>query len=254
MRFILPIAQYTLLEGVRNRMFLIVALLALGGIGIATFLQQVAITEAAQIQSVIIAALLRAGAVFLLVTFIVSSVVRESNDKVTELVLSHPLPRWAYVLGKFSGFAGVAILIAIAFSLPLFLFAPASSVVAWGASLACELIIMAAVSVFCVLALNNVVSSLAAVVGFYLLARSIGAIQIIAGASSQSVRLVDRAMIKAVDGLGLLLPRFDELTQAGWLGTSTSASSVLGPILLQALVYVTLILTASLFDFQRQNF
>lgn len=254
MRFILPIAHYTLLESVRNRMIPIVALLVLGSIGVATFLQLVAITEAAQIQSVIIAALLRASAVFVLIAFIVSSIVRESSDKIVELVLSNPLPRWAYVIGKFTGFSMVAAFLALVLSLPLLMFAPASSVFAWCLSLACELVIVAAVSLFCVLALSNVVASLVTVVGFYVLARSISAIQIIAGASAQSQLLFDRAMVKAVDGLSLLLPRLDELTQASWLATSISASSVIGPILIQTLVYVVLILAASLFDFQRQNF
>ena len=104
-RVIAAIARTTLLEALRSRMLWLVGALILLVFGIASFLQQVALIEAAQVQGAIIAAVLRACAAFLVAAFVVMSMVREFNDKVLELMLAQPWPRAVYLLGKFAGFA-----------------------------------------------------------------------------------------------------------------------------------------------------
>jgi ABC-type transport system involved in multi-copper enzyme maturation permease subunit len=254
MGFVLPIARFTLVEAFRNRMLVLAGLLAVAGLGVAAFIEQVALTETAQIQSAIIAAVSRVCAVFLLATFVVASVTREYNDKVVELVLSQPLPRWSYVIGKFGGFAASGVLLAIVFSLPLLLFAPLERVLIWSGSLALELILIAALSLFCVLTLTNVMLALAAVGGFYVLARSIGAIQVIASASSGSTQPSDLVLRHFTELLALLLPNLDRVTQAAWLTDPSISLTVLAPVGLQAGSALILVLAASMFDFYRQNF
>lgn len=254
MGFVVPIARFTLLEAFRNKMLVLALALALASLGVAAFIHQVALIEAAQIQAAIIAAVSRVCAVFLLATFVVSSVAREYNDKVVELVLSHPLPRWAYVLGKFGGFAASGIVLAVVFALPLLLFAPLARVSIWGVSLALELILITATSLFCVLTLTNVMTALAAVAGFYVLARSIGAIQVIASASTASVLPSDMVLRKFSELLALMLPNLDRITQSAWLTDPAVGSAVLGTVAIQAGSALLLVLSAAMFDFYRQNF
>ena len=90
---------------------------------LAGFLQAVAMTESNTIQSAVIAAVLRLAAVFIIVSFVVTSMVREANDKGLELILALPLPRASYFFGKLAGFFVVAIVLALLFGLPLALFA-----------------------------------------------------------------------------------------------------------------------------------
>ena len=180
LRHILPIARYTLLEALRNRLLWLALILVAAGLAFTQFLQQVAITESNQIQAALLAAVLRIGAVFMLAGFVVTSMVREFNDKVMELILSRPLRRSSYFFGKLAGYAAVALALALIASLPLALFAPPARVALWGLSLACELLIVTAFALFCVFSLTQVMSALAAVAGFYLLSRSISALQIMA--------------------------------------------------------------------------
>jgi ABC-type transport system involved in multi-copper enzyme maturation permease subunit len=149
-------------------LWLVAGVLALS-LGFAAFLHQVALIESAQIQSAVVGALLRACAAFLTVSFVVMSMVREFNDKVFELMLAQPWPRAAYLFGKFAGFSTAAVALALALSLPLLLFAPVDRVLAWSFSLACELVILTAASLFFVMTLTHVVPALAAVFGFYVL-------------------------------------------------------------------------------------
>jgi hypothetical protein len=253
MRFVWPIAYCTLLEALRGRLLAIVAAVAAAALGVAAFLSQVAITEAAQVQAAIISAVLRLCAVFLLTSFVVSSMVREFADKGVELLLSQPMPRWAYLFGKYAGYASTAVGVAFISSLPLLLVAPGERVLAWGTSLAAELLVVAAVSLFCVLSLSHVVAAMAAVAGFYVLSRAMDGIQIIATSGGPPDGLADRVSAGVVDALALVLPSFGRMTEAAWL-TDTIPAGAVTMALVQSALYVSLILAASLFDLHRQNF
>jgi ABC-type transport system involved in multi-copper enzyme maturation permease subunit len=252
-RIIGPIAQATLLEAMRSRMLWLVGVLLLLSLAAAGFLGQVAIIEAAEIRVTVVAALLRAAAAFLTAAFVVMSMVRESNDKVLELMLAQPWPRAAYLFGKLVGFSAAAALLTVLLTLPLALIAPAARVFAWGLSLGCELIIVTAMSLFCVITLTHIVPALAAVLGFYVLARSIAALQLIASAAETSTLWTDRAANWIVHAIALVLPRLDEMTQSAWLVGTPPTTSTLTSVVAQTGLYTLLLVAAAQFDLHRQN-
>jgi len=253
-KVVLSIARATLLEALRGRMLWLVGVLLLLAAAGAVFLQQVALIEAARVQAAIIAALLRGCAAFLVASFVVMSMVREFNDKVLELMLAQPWPRAAYLFGKLAGFAAAALVLAAIVSAPLAFFAPPARVAVWGLSLACELVILASMSLFCVITLTHVVPALAAVLGFYLLGRSMAAIEIIARAADASQSWTDRVSNWLVQGIAAILPRFDLMTQTAWLVDAPPSTAALGSVVAQAAIYTALLVTAAQFDLHRQNF
>lgn len=251
--FALPIARYTLLEAMRNRLlWLLVAALAAALIA-AAFLQEVAITEAARVQASVIAAGMRLFAVFLVAAFVVTAVVREMNDKVLEVLLAKPMARAAWLLGRGMGFITVAAAVAAAASLPLWPLGDPLGVAAWTTSLFLELAIVAAAALFCVLTLNQVVTALAAVLGFYLLARTMAAVQIIAAAAG-AASWGDRVTGRVVDAIATLLPALDRMTQTAWVLDGPGGAALVTAVMLPACVYVTLLGAAAAFDLYRQNF
>jgi len=254
MSVVVSLARTTLIEAVRNRLLWLAVVIVGVALGLAQFLNQVAITESREIQAALLAALLRVAAVFIAATFVITSVVRESNDKVIELVLSLPVPRAAYFFGKFAGCALVAAALAALFALPLALFAQPAGLAAWAGSLFCELLIVTAMSLFCVLSLAQVPSAFAAVAGFYLLSRSMAAMQTIAGAALTEPSLVDRIVNRIVDLIALLLPALDRMTETAWLLESAPGAGALGALLGQTTIYLALIGAAALFDLYRKNF
>ena len=254
MPIVASLAKAVLLEAVRNRLLWLAAVVIVAAFGFAQFLNQVAITESREIQAALLAALLRVAAVFIVVTFVITSMVRESSDKVTELMLSLPAPRAIYFFGKFAGYAAVALILASLCALPLALFAHPGGLAIWAASLLCELLIVTAMSLFCVLSLTQVVPAFAAVAGFYLLSRSMAAMQIIAGAALQQPTLTDRVVNAIVELIALLLPALDRMTQTTWLLESAPGASTLGAIAGQTAIYLVLIGAAALFDLYRKNF
>src|SRR5262252_3404518 len=98
MSIIASLARTTLLEAVRNRLLWLALVVVVIAFGLAQFLDQVAIAETREIQTTLLAAPLRAAAVFIVAAFVITSMVRESSDKVTELMLSLPVPRSTYFL------------------------------------------------------------------------------------------------------------------------------------------------------------
>ncbi len=249
------IAGITVLEAMRSRLSW-VALIAIGLVfAAAQFLGQVAIIEVDQIQLALMAAILRVIAAFLVAAFCITSIVREANDKITELFLSQPAARAEYYLGKIAGCAVVALALAGAFALTLAFFAPAVGVAYWGVSLACELLIVAAVAIFCAVSLAQLTSAFAATAGFYLLARSITAMQMIAATPLGSEGpWTDATLRTIVDAIALAMPALDQMAQTGWLlGRAPDAATFAG-LLIQTVVYLLLIGLATLVDLYRKNY
>jgi ABC-type transport system involved in multi-copper enzyme maturation permease subunit len=254
MPIVASLARTTVLEAVRNRLLWLAAIVIVIAFGLAQFLNQVAITESREIQTALLAAPLRVAAVFITAVFVITSMVREQNDKVTELLLALPAPRVSYFFGKFAGYGALALILALLCAAPLALVASFTGRAVWTASLLCELLIVTAMSLFCVLSLAQVVPAFAAVAGFYLLSRSMAAMQIIAGASLQAPTLTDRLVSHIVDAIAFVLPALDGMTQTSWLLGQSPGTSTLASMLGQTVIYLALICAAALFDLYRKNF
>ena len=249
------IARYTLLEAARNKLLhLALVVLALGWLA-TLFVKQVAITETREFQLALLATLYRVAAVFMLAAFIIVSQIREANDKVMELMLTRDLPRAHYLFGKLLGYLAVAVVLAILFTIPLIFLAGLPLASLWGFSLFLELAIIAALSLFCVLALNQVVSSLAAVLACYVLSRSMAALQLIGAAQAADAGgVVSRIAEATLSGVAFFLPRLDLFTHTGWLLGRSDAMPNMPWLVVQSFIYVTLLSLAALFDLRRKNF
>jgi hypothetical protein len=253
-RQITTIARFTLIEAFRTRLlwlFVIVLALILGA---AYFMQQLAITESARMQIAFTAAATRLAAVFVLSLHILTSMVREFNDKGLELTLSFDLRRAHYILGRLSGYTLIALLMALVATLPQLALAPLPAALQWGLSLALELAIMAALSLFCIVTLTQLMPAASFVFGFYLLARSLTAIRLMSdtplvGGGTWSHQVISWLM----DTLALVMPALDRFTQSAWLADSTAAWPALGANAVQASIYIALLAVAAMFDFYRRN-
>jgi len=253
MRPVLLIARSTLLEARRSALpWLVLALLA-AALALVAFLSQVAVTEGRELQAAFAAALLRAGAAFLIAAHASASIVRDANDKVLELALAMPISRSRYYLGKLAGFAATGALLALACALPMPLWAPPAAAAAWGLSLALELLLVAAASLFFSVTLSSVLPALAATGALYLLSRSLAAIQLLAHGPLAEPTWSQAVARRAIDGVALVLPRLDLVTRSDWLLYGAPSAAGLGAALGALAVYTALLAAAGLFDFHRRD-
>jgi ABC-type transport system involved in multi-copper enzyme maturation permease subunit len=247
------LARFVVLEARRSGLPWLVAASIAAGLGLAAFLSQVAVTESLALQTAIVAALLRACAVFLVAAQVITSTQRERDDKGLELMLSLPLSRSAYYLGRLAGFAVCGAGVSACFGLPLLLWSSPQSVLMWAISLAVETTLVAAAAMFFSVVLLQLVPAAAATAGMYLLARSIEAIQAIAGGPLAEPSLAQKLARWSVDAVGLLLPRLDSVTRTDWLIYAPPSLGIYGAAMSGLAVYALLLVAAGLFDFNRRN-
>jgi hypothetical protein len=245
------LARSILLEARRGGLPWLAAAAIVVAAALALFLSQVAITEGAALQAAVLAAVLRACAVFLIAAQVASSTLREINDKGLELMLSLPLSRSTHYLGRLAGFIACGIVLSLAFTLAMLPWAPAAGTALWGVSLALELALVAAAALFFAMTLSNLVAAIAATAGLYLLARAMPGVQSIAARPLAEESWAGWLARQAVDVIALVLPRLDAATRTDWLVHGFdmgSAAAGLGALA----VYVLLLAAAGLVDFHRR--
>lgn len=249
------IARLMLIEAIRNRLFWLSGILVIGFFLLIQFMSDVAVTDQAGIKSAFLASFLRLTTVFILTLFIVSSVSRERHERFLELLLSMPLSRASYFLGKFAGGALVAGVVCLSLTLPLFLYADPFYVMVWVYSLYLESLIVIGVSLLFVITFGQLITALSAVLAFYLLARSMLVIQLITQSSVLEVNtLSHQFMSYAIDIIAFILPALYRFTDTSWLLYGKFDLDSLLLITFQTIVYLLFILAAGLFDLYRKNF
>ncbi len=249
----LIIARFTLLEAVRTRLLWVVLIL-FGALYFGSlFIQHISVTESARMQTGFLAATIRFAAVIVLSLHVASSMVREFNDKGIDLLLSLDLPRAVYYVGKFLGFAGIGIAIAVVASLALLGATSVGGLVWWAISLAFELVLIAALALFCVMTFAQIMPAISFVLAFYLLARSMSAVRLLSESPllSQS-DMTNRVIAHAVDALAWCLPNLDQFTATAWL-VDSGTPNALAIVALQTCIYAGLLIAAGLFDLYRKN-
>ncbi len=247
------IATVVALEAVRGRVPWLVLAVLLSGFALAQFTAHVAITESAEVARGLLGAWLRVAAVVVVALFVAGSMAREWSDKGMELVLALALPRGAWLAGRLAGYAVVAAGCAAACALAVAALAPAFQALVWGVTLGCELLIVATLTVLCMLTLSHVTLGLSAVLAFYLLSRIMDTIRLIgasplAGGESSS----QQAAAAALDVIAFVMPDLHRFARSEWLIHADAAAADLVHALGQTGVYLVLLSGAALFDLQRK--
>jgi ABC-type transport system involved in multi-copper enzyme maturation permease subunit len=251
----LAISYYTLLEARRTRLAVLLAAALTLMLALAFFVAELAVIESTRLQTSFYAAGARFAAVFMVSAHVLGSITREFNDKGIDALLALDLPRSHYILGKLGGFLAIAALVALITCAPLLMQAPATAVLQWGVALVLELSVVAAFSLFCVLAFGQFIPAAALVLAFYLLARSLTAIQLISAHPLSGAGTLSHEVGRwLVDALALVMPALDRWPQTAWLVDAAAPWPLFGGLLAQAALYVTLLAGAAMVDFQRRNF
>jgi ABC-type Na+ efflux pump permease subunit len=252
---ILTISKFTILESLRNRLLWLSLLVVAISFGLVEFIGDLAITEHRVTQVAILAAYLRLTAVVIITLFVVSSTVRELQDKTLEMILAMPIRRSSYYLGKLFGFIQVAFIIAAIFSSLVLLYAEPFQVMIWGLSLFLELILVVALGLVMLFTFNQIPAALTGVFVFYAAARTATSIYLMSKYPIIShTTIAQKFMDGFIEILTWLLPDLHRFTQTDWLAYNTADWGMLFPVVIQTLIYLLLLSSVALFDFYRKNF
>ncbi|MEQ8230470.1 MAG: ABC transporter permease [Gammaproteobacteria bacterium] len=251
MNAVAAIAGFTLLEARRTRAWLGALVVVALSMALAELAAALALTESASYRSGIYAALVRLACVLVTMLFVAQSVARELADRLIDLTLGRAVARTEWYCGRLGGCAAAAVLLALLATLPLIAGAPVARALAWGGSLAMELVLVAAVCLTCTVTLRQVTLAVTATSAFYLLARAIDAMVLMSqGPTADLAQWSGRAVAAAVALVALVLPSLDRYARADWLHDAASAPA-LGPLAIECAVFVLLVAAIGLVDFHR---
>ena len=244
----LAIAGFTIVEARRNGLAWVFAAAALAALGAALFAGTLALTESREMRAAIGAPVLRLAAVFIVAGFVATSIMREKDDRVRDVLLALPISRAQFAWARLAGFCAVAWIVALLCGVVALALAPAGQVLPGMLTLACELSIVAAFALFAATGLAHVVAALGATFAFYLLARIAAGLQLLGHEGARS-----RVESLAADALSALLPHLDAFTRTEWLVYGGATVADTGYALLQACIYVVLLAAACALDLQRRE-
>lgn len=223
--------------------------------GLSEFLGELAVTETRQVQCSIAAVILRLSSVLIIILFVLTSMIREINDKGIELILALAIPKYIYLAGKWLGFSIIAVTVAFICTVLLLLYADFQQIVLWSISLICELLIILSFCLFCLFTFSHITTAFFIVMGFYVLARSMDAIQLISSSPIMySDSLSQKIIILIIDMIDYVLPKLDQFARTEWLVYQTGSYQDMINVVLQTIIYTGLLITATLFDLYRKNY
>lgn len=252
---ILTISKFTIIESMRNRLLLLSLLVVGISFGLVEFIGDLAITEHSATQIAVLAAFLRLSAVVIVAIFVVSSTMRELQDKTLEMILAMPIHRWVYYLGKLIGFVQVSFVIGLMFASVLFLYAPAEQILIWGVSLLLELVLVVALGLVMLFTFKQIPSALGGVFIIYAASRTATSIYLMSKYPIIPHTTIGQKFLDAfVEILTWLLPDLHRFTQTEWLVYSTGSWQLLVPVVTQTVIFLCLLSAIALFDFYRKNF
>lgn len=248
------IAHFSLLEARRTHLPWTAAGIIVASLLLAECAAGLAITDSHSYRLAIYATSTRLLMVACTALFVATSVVRELADRVIDLTLSRPLSRGTWVVGRLAGYGAMVCWLAAAAALPLMFTSTPLAALVWGLSLAAELLLVAAATLSCAVALTQVVASVLAVAAFYLLARSIDVIVLMSRGPTVNAGAWSSIVIeRAVGGLAMLLPALSDYTRSAWFDDATMGLAALPGIAVQTVIYGVLLAAVGVFDFSRRE-
>jgi hypothetical protein len=247
------VATATLLEALRSRLGWLLAATGLLALVSCAFAASLALTESGRMQAALSGSAIRIAWVFVFTLHVTGSLVRDLNERGFEHWLALPVSRSAWVLGRAAGFAAAAAAACAALWIPMAALSAPGPAAAWCLGLFAELVVMASAATFFALSLGHLAAAAALAAGFYLLARSLDALRLIAHAGEALTPgpLLD-VLRAGLDLLAWLLPALSRYGGSSWLVDAVPPAAALAALLGAALAQSALLLAAALVDFHRR--
>ncbi|MBF0340101.1 MAG: ABC transporter permease [Magnetococcales bacterium] len=249
------LAAFTFREALRER--LLRAMVGMIGIGwfFSLFLNELLLTDQEASRAAVLAFFFRLGSVFLVSILVSFAVARDLQNRGLDMMLAMPFPRGVVFLGKLGGFLLAALLLAGVCGVALLPLARPEPVLWWSLVLACELMIMTLLAQVVTMAMQQAPLALTLTAGFYLLARSMSAVLLIAGQTREAnPDWSTQAIQWLLQGIAGALPGLDRFTVTGWLVQGGGGFQELGPILGETGIYLLLLAGIGLYDLYQREF
>lgn len=253
----LPLWRYVLTAVARDRIVQLMVVFMALGTATSIFLGSAAVTEQQAFTAATLATTLRTLSVLGLVIFISFFVRRMFESREIDYLLATPLTRHRLLMSFAAAFISVAIVFSVIIAGIVLILSRKLTTgwMMWSASVVVELSITCMVALFFSIVLRSATVSALCSLGYYSLARMLGAMigisQTKFDGGSQLVNSIVDYMIK---GISAVTPRFDLLAQSAWLVYGKADGVALWMMPVQLVVFCALFFACAAYDLRRSQF
>lgn len=252
---IFPLFKYIIKAAVYDKLLWSIVGIAAIVFSLSVFFGASAVIEQDQFSIAFMAYGFRLFGVLALCLFVIGFVRRSFDARDIEYLLSRPIGRIEFVFTHAMAFSFLAVFCAFFLGATLCVISSgnlSAGFFIWWASLAVEFIIMANVAMFFSFVVSSATACTIVVFAFYLLSRLMGEILgiLAKGAAGGVMKVLSYAM----ETISILIPRLDLMAQTKWIVYKTVPEISIAFVLLQAVVFVALIVFATSIDMKRRQF
>jgi ABC-type transport system involved in multi-copper enzyme maturation permease subunit len=177
------------------------------------------------------------------------------DTKEIDVILSRPISRSNLVIAYWLGFALVALILCIPIIAVISVIGVQNweGFIGWSLSLLLEALLVVAIALFSAFALRSAVTSVIACMGFYVLSRMMAFFVI----TSESYMLKEKGfwILKDIlQAISTIIPRLDLFAKSNWLNYGFDSAQEWQLFIAQSIVFVPLLLAATILDFRRKQF
>lgn len=251
--------KYIMLTALRDWLFFVILIATAAAIFLSNFLGSTVMIEQAEMEATFTGATTRVVLITGLIVFVCFHVRRAFENKEIELMLSRPISRVQFIISYWLGFCLVSTIIISFIAAYLAFFTGslhAAGFAVWVVSLIFETFIVLAFAIFASIILSSSVSSVLLCFGFYITSRLIGFFgYILEKHVATDFASFEFYSQKVIWVSSFVLPRLDLYAKTDWLvyGINFTSFDHLLP-LVQAFIYVPLLLTFAILDFRKKQF
>ena len=249
--------RYVLLTATRDRLFFGLLIGILAAAYISSVLGSTAMLEPEQMTLSFTAASARVIIMVGIIVFIGFHMRNAFDAKEIDVLLSRPISRTTLVLSYWLGFTAVATLLVIPTVIMMY-FVKVLSVTGfllWAVSLLLESLLVVSIALFASLTIRSGVGTVLASLAIYTLSRMMGFFINTTKSGilfeEHQVNVVSTTVMK---GISVIVPRLDFFAKSSWLIYGPKSYDDLTLFLMQAAVFIPLLLAAAVIDFKRKQF
>jgi ABC-type transport system involved in multi-copper enzyme maturation permease subunit len=251
--------KYVLLAAIRDRMLWGVVAVSLLGVCLSIFSGSASIIEQDQFVVTYIAGGVRLLSLIGLVLFVVFYTRKSFDAREVEFLLTRPISRLSFVLSHMTAFTLLSLFAAVFVAILVLIFSRSGAgpdgILLWSAGIFLEFVIVSNTAFFFSMVLSSPVSAGLSTLGFYVLARMMGGLLIIADSNDLSGTFdVHKGLSYVMQLVAVFVPRLDLLVQTNWLMYGGVGLSDWLMVILQGGVFLALIATATIIDLKRRQF
>lgn len=249
--------RFVLLTAIRDRLFAGLLVGILFATYISSAMGSTAMLEPQQMTIAFAAAASRIIVMVGIIVFIAFHIRGAFESREIDLLLSRPISRATLVLSYWLGFVVVATLLCLPAMgvLAVLGILDAKGYALWCASLVMESWLVVSLALFAAVTLKSGVVTVLAGLGFYTISRMMGFFV----ATTKSGMLFETQLINEVarfvmKAISVVIPRADFFGKGSWLVYGYETLEALWLFALQGVIFIPLLLAATIIDFKRKQF